>query len=740
MKAFARIKETIFNSTIFLVLLLVTGIPARANVAPSPSALNFTAQTVGTSSAPLTVTLTNTGKPNANISSASSSNAAFAYSGPSLPVTLASGQSLTASVTFIPGAAQNYSGTLTFTLGSGATIEVPMSGSGVAPIVQPPAITTQPTSQTVVAGQTASFSVTDTGGTPLSYQWSKNGVAISGATSSTYTTAAVTSADNNAQFVVVVSNSAGSATSSAAVLTVTSTTACLTSTNTWVNSPLASTQTGSFQVSFDATPSSTAIDGVAGLSSGLATDYTSLAAIVRFNVSGTIDAMNSTAYTAATTIPYLAGVAYHFLLTVDISTHTYSAYVMVGSVQTLIGSNLAFRSEQATVTSLNNLGLMASVGTESVCNLPLSASASIVAPSITAQPGSVTVAAGQTATFSVASNGTAPMSYEWSKNAVPITGATSSTYTTPATTSSDNGAKYIVVVTNSAGSATSSAATLTVTSTAVAPAITTQPVSQSIATGQDAIFSVAATGTTPMTFQWSKNGAAISGATASSYTTPAAVISDNGAVFTVKVANSAGNVTSTGATLSVHTAVLTLTANPISLSFGSVTMPNSSMQAVTLTNTGENNINISNVSISGSGFGASGVPAGTILTIGESATLNVTFTPVAAGSVTGSVAVVSNATPSPTMTTLAGIGMSATVSHSAALAWTASTSTVVGYNAYSSTVSGGPYTKLTATPTASTTYSDTTVQSGKTYYYVVTAVNSSNTESVLSSEVSATIP
>src|SRR5256885_8402679 len=78
----------------------------------------------------------------------------------------------------------------------------------------------QPASQTVTAGQTASFSVTATGTAPLTYQWRKNNVAISGATSSAYTTAATTSSDNGAQFIVVVSNAAGSATSSAAMLTV----------------------------------------------------------------------------------------------------------------------------------------------------------------------------------------------------------------------------------------------------------------------------------------------------------------------------------------------------------------------------------------------------------------------------------------------------------------------------------------------------------------------------------------
>ena len=64
-----------------------------------------------------------------------------------------------------------------------------------------------------------------------------------------------------------------------------------------------------------------------GLSDGAATAYTSLAAIARFNPTGDIDARNGGAYAAASTIPYQAGVSYHFRMAVDITTHTYSIFV-----------------------------------------------------------------------------------------------------------------------------------------------------------------------------------------------------------------------------------------------------------------------------------------------------------------------------------------------------------------------------------------------------------------------------
>jgi fibronectin type 3 domain-containing protein len=120
--------------------------------------------------------------------------------------------------------------------------------------------------------------------------------------------------------------------------------------------------------------------------------------------------------------------------------------------------------------------------------------------------------------------------------------------------------------------------------------------------------------------------------------------------------------------------------------------------------------------------------------------LSVTFTPAATGSVAGSVTVASNASNSPGLVALSGTGVQV-ISHSATLNWTASTSTVIGYNLYRATISGGPYTKINSSIDATTTFTDAgTVQAGKIYYWVVTAVNSGNVESVHSGEVSATIP
>ena len=275
-------------------------------------------------------------------------------------------------------------------------------------------------------------------------------------------------------------------------------------------------------------------------------------------------------------------------------------------------------------------------------------------PSFTTQPASQTVTAGQTAKFAVSATGSGTLTYQWKKNGTAISGATLSNYTTPATTSSDNGAKFTVAVTNSAGTVTSNAATLTVNAP---PAITSQPASKTVTAGQTATFSVSASGAAPLSYQWYKNGAALSGATAVSYTTAAATTADSGAQFAATVKNGLGTVTSGSATLTVNAATALLSASPVSLSFGSVDVDAGGTLVVTLKNSGTSNITISSVGTSGTGFNATGLSSGTVLTPGQTATLNANFDPTSAGSVTGNLVVASNATNSPATISLSGTGV-----------------------------------------------------------------------------------
>ena len=221
---------------------------------------------------------------------------------------------------------------------------------------------------------------------------------------------------------------------------------CMLSSGQWVNTSLAQVKSGSFRVTYDATAASNNVDAVTGLSSGSANGFTSLAAIIRFNSSGALDAMNGSGYAASSVIRYSGGVTYHFILDVNVATHTYSAYVMLGSVQTAIGTGLAFRGEQAHVASLSNVGAMTNPGSHTICNITLASSA--VAPAISSQPSNVSVKAGQTASFSIASTGTAPLTYQWKKNGAVISGANSSNYTTAIMALSDNAAQFTAVVSN----------------------------------------------------------------------------------------------------------------------------------------------------------------------------------------------------------------------------------------------------------------------------------------------------
>ena len=233
----------------------------------------------------------------------------------------------------------------------------------------------------------------------------------------------------------------------------------------------------------------------------------------------------------------------------------------------------------------------ATVNGANVSGVNFTANAAPVAPSITAQPASQTVTAGQTASFSVAATGTAPLNYQWQKNGTAISGATSSSYTTPTTTSSDNGEQFTVVVSNTAGSVTINAATLTVNAAPVAPSITTQPTSQTVTAGQTASFSVAATGTAPLSYQWKKNGTAVAGATSSGYTTPATTNSDNGAQFAVLVSNAAGSATSNVATLTVNV------PQPPSVSITSPAIGTTVSGAITVAGTASDAVGLSSVQV-----------------------------------------------------------------------------------------------------------------------------------------------
>ena len=187
-------------------------------------------------------------------------------------------------------------------------------------------------------------------------------------------------------------------------------------------------------------------------------------------------------------------------------------------------------------------------------------------------------------------------------------------------------------------------------------------------------------------------------------------------------------------------ASIQLTPSATSLSFGDVTVGSSGTNEVTVKSTGNTNASISKVAISGTGFVLGSSVASVILDPSQSETYTVHFDPTAAGSVTGTLTITSNAANSQMKISLSGSGAVAATKHTVALAWDRSSSTVNGYYVYRGTKPSGPYTQLNSTPEANPSYSDGSVSNGQVYYYYVTAVNSGNIQSADSNQVSVTVP
>jgi hypothetical protein len=341
---------------------------------------------------------------------------------------------------------------------------------------------------------------------------------------------------------------------------------CAYSSGSWANVALLQGQGSTFRITYDGTPSALPVNAISGLSSVSAQQYTDLATGVRFNPSGLIDVRNGSTFTAANPVRYQAGVTYHFIVDVNVSNHTYSAYVLLGSGQVTLGSNVAFRTEQSSVAVLDTIGVMSSSGALGICNVTLSSSPTTVAGSPS-----------------------------------------------------------------------------------------------------------------------------------------------------------------------------TLVANVSGLNFGNIGLASSAQQTVTLTNTGSSSVTISGVSVSGAGFTASGSASGLVVNPSQSTAVHATFTPFTTGSYLGSLTIISNAKNSPTTVALSGTGV-ASSAHSVALSWNSSTSVVAGYNVYVSSSSSGPYSLLNSSPVPATSYVDTNVLSGDTYYFRITSVNSSYQESTPSAPVQAIIP
>lgn len=185
------------------------------------------------------------------------------------------------------------------------------------------------------------------------------------------------------------------------------------------------------------------------------------------------------------------------------------------------------------------------------------------------------------------------------------------------------------------------------------------------------------------------------------------------------------------------TAAAQLTITPTQINFGNVTEGTTGTQSITMS-AANGSVTVSSDASSSSQFALSGASLPLTIPAGQSASFNVAFTPTVSGTVSGSLSFTSNASNSQTVESLTGTGTSK--AYSVSLYWNAS-SGVAGYNVYRSTSSSGTYAKINSAVDPSTGYTDNSVNSGATYYYEATAVNSAGQESAPSTPpVMASIP
>jgi len=456
----------------------------------------------------------------------------------------------------------------------------------VTPLPTPVAITTQPQASTVNEGQTATFSVAATGTAPLAYQWKKNGVDILGATLASYTTPALVLADSGTRYSVEVNNPVGPLASAEAVLTVSPLVIAPTITaqpqNVNVTAPngasFSVSATGSTPLSYQWKKNGADIAGANASTLTLASTSTADSGaqfrVAVSNAAGTAISDPATLTVGAAAVPpsitanpatatVTAPATATFNVTVT-GTPPFS-YQWRRNGAAITGATGASYTTPATTVADNGALISVVVNNAAGSSAPstdalLTVNAAPTPVAITTQPVDTTATAGQTASFSVVASGSGPLTYQWRKNGNPITGATSAGYTTPALTVADNSALYSVVVSNTIPTTVTSASARLTVAALVAPSITTQPADVSALNGSAVSFSVTASGTAPLAYQWRKNGTPITGATSAVYTIPAVSFYEDGAAYTVVVSNAA----SSSATSAAGTLTVTLPPSTVS--------------------------------------------------------------------------------------------------------------------------------------------------------------------------------
>ncbi|MGB0579372.1 MAG: beta strand repeat-containing protein [Limisphaerales bacterium] len=429
----------------------------------------------------------------------------------------------------------------------------------------PPTITSQPVSQTICIGQSASFTVGATGDAPLTYQWSKNGVAISGATNPTYAIPSVTAGDAGS-YTVVVSNNGGSVTSVVATLTpdnppTITTQPQSTTVDSGAGFTLSVVATGTGPLTYQWAKNGVAIGGATASSFTVANAATGDAGNYTVTVSNACGPTTSGAATVTVNIPNqpptIITQPQPSTLIVCAGTNVVYSVVATGTAPlayqwnfngVAIAGQTASTLTLANVTTANSGSYTVTVsnGLGSVTSTAVALTVATV-PTITSQPVSTGAGAGGTISLSVVASSLLPVTYQWNLNGAAIPGATGSTYTKVGITTADAGT-YTVTVSNACGSTTSNSASVTI---GEPPTILGHPQSQQVKVNSASVlFNVVAIGTQPFSYQWLSNNIAIPGET-NGVLQLTGITTAMAGNYGVIVANAFGSATSTNGVLTV---------------------------------------------------------------------------------------------------------------------------------------------------------------------------------------------
>jgi hypothetical protein len=716
-----------------------TGAPVpTAQLTTNPTNISFGSVTLG-SSGTQSISLSNTGNANLTISSITPSGSGFSGSGITLPLTLSPGQSANYTAKFAPTVAGSASGQVSFVSNAAnSPISVSMTGTGApVPTAQ---LTTNPTNLTfgnVTLGSsgTQSISLSNSGNanltissiTPSGSGFSGSGITLpltlSPGQSANYTAQfAPTAAGSASGQISFVSNASNSPTSvSMSGTGVTAPTAQLTTSPTSLafgNVTVGSNGTQSISLSntgnANLTISSITTSGAGFSGSGI-------------TVPLTLTPGQSASYTAQFS-PTAAGSASGQISFVSNASNSPTLVSMSGTGVTAPAAQLT--TNPASVSFGNTI--VGNTGTQSIA-LSNTGNANLTISSITASG----------AGFS-GSGITVPLTL------TPGQSASYSAQFAPTVAGSASG--QVSVVSNAPNSPTS--VSLTGTGVAQVIQLTANPTSATfgnVTVGSSGTQSVSVSNSGNSNLTISSITTSGTGFSGSGITVPVTLTPGQSSTYTVKftptVAGSASGQISfvsnasnspTAVTLSATgvAQVLQLGANPTSVSFGNVVLGNSASQTVTISNTGNVTVTISQVTTSGTGFSGSGVTVPLTLTPGQSANYTATFSPTSAGSASGQISFVSNASNSPTLVSLTGTGIGAQLT---------ATPTTLNFNnvdvgasstlSGTLTASGGTVTVSSATVTG-TGYSIT----GITFPVTLTAGQSTSFKVILTPTAVGSIP